>query len=75
LKAGYAMNEGLTDKRTAQVAPNTVLLFVCSLGWNAVGGADAMATTRHPHGVIVAFANGTIERVPAWQISQLKWIP
>jgi hypothetical protein len=75
LKSAYALNASLANLQSTNITPDTVLLFESNQGWNASGGPHDLITTRHPHGIHIGFANGSAERVPAWQIPQLKWLP
>jgi hypothetical protein len=71
----YAFNEHLSELSSTNVPPNTVVLFESERGWNGHGSSEDMASSRHGMYLIVGFADGTVERVPAWQFPQLRWLP
>jgi Domain of unknown function (DUF4190) len=75
MACGYAFNKDLDGKVESAVTGDTVLIFESDGRWNAHGGSDAMATTRHGFEVIVGFVDGRVERVPGWQLRQLRWAP
>ena len=69
-KWAYAMNP-LANGRSA---PDVVLLFESDEGWNAQGGADALAAGRHRGtGCNVLFADGSVRFVGKEAVVQLRW--
>jgi prepilin-type processing-associated H-X9-DG protein len=66
----YAMNA----RADTQSAPDVVLLFESTGGWNQSGGSE-MLTTRHldGKGCNVLFVDGHVEFIKTEEIPRLKW--
>jgi len=66
----YAMNPRV-DRWSA---PDVVLLFESTGGWNLAGGPELLTTKHHEdQGCNVLFVDGSIESVKAEGISRLRW--
>ena len=66
----YAMN----PRADRWSAPDVVLLFESTGGWNQAGGAELMTTTHHEdQGCNVLFVDGSVGAVKAEAIPRLKW--
>jgi prepilin-type processing-associated H-X9-DG protein len=75
-RCGFAYNSNLDGKKTSEVNPRTVMIFESPAGWNGSGAAESLATPRHgTGGIIVGFADGSVQRVPPSQLSTLRWDP
>ena len=76
-RSGYAFNEKLDGLKAGDVDPQTVMIFESTIGWNGAGGAESLTTPRHGRagGVIVGFADGSVQRVQASQLGTLRWDP
>jgi hypothetical protein len=70
----YGYNAKLSGMKRADVAPDTVMLFEISGGWNVSGGPDEMIT-RHYRTYVVGLVDGSVRQVPAGQLDQLRWDP
>jgi len=75
LSCAYAFNEALSGLDPAQVPGDTVLIFESNLGWNGHGSVEDLADSRHGMQLLIGFADGSVERVPAYQLPQLRWLP
>jgi hypothetical protein len=71
----YAFNEHLSGLDLNKVPKDTVLLFESDMGWNGRGDVKNIASSRHGMYFIIGFADGAVERVPAWQLPQMRWLP
>ncbi len=66
----YAMN----PRADAQSAPDVVLLFESTGGWNQAGGPELLTTKYHEgEGCGVLFVDGHVEFVKTQDIPRLKW--
>jgi prepilin-type processing-associated H-X9-DG protein len=75
-RCSYAFNAQLAEAEVDKVAPGTVMIFEANGGWNVSGGEALMlATPRHGHLMVVGFADGHVEQLPASRLSQLQWNP
>ena len=78
-RCDYAFNVKLDGLDRDKVHPDTVMIFDSDGGWNASGGREAVAITRHGSGslrfVNVAFADGSVRRVPESELATLRWEP
>jgi hypothetical protein len=72
---GYAFNRNLDGLKIDEVDPQTVLFFESDAGWNGVGGAESVVVPPRHGGVVVGFADGSVQRVTASQIGTLRWDP
>ena len=79
LRCGYAYNAKLDGVDESSVNPQTVMIFESDQGWNASGGPELAAESRHGRGAAkmmnVAFADGHVERVTADRLATLRWEP
>ena len=75
LACAYAFNEALSGLDPDKVPGDTVMVFESTLGWNGSGSVEDLADSRHGMLLIIGFADGSVERVPAWQLPQLRWLP
>jgi prepilin-type processing-associated H-X9-DG protein len=73
-RCSYAYNAAVSGLELDDVDPRTVVLFESNRGWNGAGGAEA-AAKRHPRGVAVAYADGSVETVPVGRLPDLRWNP
>jgi hypothetical protein len=75
-RCAYAMNAKLGGMEEGKVAPDTVLLFEASGGWNVSGGPSLLLTpSRHPRKYLVAFADGSVQQIPESRLNSLRWDP
>ncbi len=76
-RCDYGFNAALDGMDETKVNPQTVMLFESDGGWNANGGPDSMAAPRHERGrfFVVAFADGSVQRMRQSQVSDLRWNP
>lgn len=76
VRCSYAFNAQLAGAEVGKVAPGTVMIFEANGGWNISGGEELMlAQPRHGRLIVVGFADGHVEQVPASRLSQLQWNP
>lgn len=76
LRCGYAFNTKLSGKKSAEVDPQTVMIFESDAGWNASGGPELfLKSPRHGKRFIVGFADGHVESVTAVRLQNLRWDP
>jgi prepilin-type processing-associated H-X9-DG protein len=75
-RCDYAFNAKLDGLDTSKINPQTVLIFESDGGWNAHGGAELLASPRHPrHNSVVAFADGHAEIESEAKLKTLRWDP
>ena len=75
-RCDYAFNAKLDGLDENKIAPTTVLLFEAEGGWNANGGPELMiGKPRHARIFVVAFADGSVQRLRESQLSTLRWDP
>ena len=75
-RCDYAFNARLDGLEESQVAPNTVMIFESDGGWNANGGPERMiGQPRHARMFVVAYADGSVQQLPASQFGTLRWDP
>ncbi|EEF59884.1 DUF4190 domain-containing protein [Pedosphaera parvula] len=74
-RSSYAFNAKVGGKKQNEVAPETVLFFESDAGWNSSGGPDDLSLTRHDSRIIVCFADGSVQRLPASKLDTLRWDP
>jgi prepilin-type processing-associated H-X9-DG protein len=75
-RSNYAFNAKLGGKDEKDIAPNTVLFFETDGGWNASGGPELMLKQpRHGKTYVVAFADGSVQQLPASGLAALRWAP
>jgi prepilin-type processing-associated H-X9-DG protein len=73
----YAFNAALGGMDESQVDPHTVMIFESDAGWDASGGPELMAASRHQnqHISVVAFADGSVQQVRPSGLNNLRWNP
>jgi prepilin-type processing-associated H-X9-DG protein len=72
----YAFNVQAGGMEAGKVNPETVVIFEAASGWNLSGGPGLiLASPRHGRIVVVGFADGHVEQVPASRLSKLRWNP
>jgi prepilin-type processing-associated H-X9-DG protein len=72
----YAFNVQAGGVETGKISPETVVIFEAASGWNLSGGPGLiLANPRHGRMLVVGFADGHVEQVPASRLSQLRWNP
>lgn len=70
----YAYNARVAGAQN--VNPNTVVIFEADLDWNGSGGpGDLLAKPRHGGYVVVALANGSVQRLSPEAARKLRWDP
>jgi hypothetical protein len=78
-RCDYAFNAKLEGLDPGKVDPQTVMIFESDSGWNAHGGPQLAASTRHGAGhnirTVVAFADGHAEVVTQTRFNSLRWDP
>jgi prepilin-type processing-associated H-X9-DG protein len=75
-RCSYAFNAQLAGVEAGKVSPEAVVIFEAGSGWNLFGSHGLMlAKPRHGQVVVVAFADGHVEQVPASRLSKLQWNP
>jgi prepilin-type processing-associated H-X9-DG protein len=84
-RSHFAFNSRLDGKDITRVAPETVMLFETTGGWNQSGGQELLlAQPRHTRTsqssgnqawVNVAFVDGSVQRLTESQLSTLRWDP
>jgi hypothetical protein len=75
-KCHYAFNAKLAGMDVAKAAPDTVLLFETSGGWNVSGGPELMPNpSRHGRMFIVALADGSVQQINESRLKTLRWDP
>jgi hypothetical protein len=75
-RCSYALNARVGGMETGKVAPNTVVIFEASGGWNVSGGRELIpGKSRHGQVFVVGYADGRVERLPASLLPQLRWEP
>jgi hypothetical protein len=73
-RCSFAFNSHLDGLQVDKVDPRTVMLFECKGGWNVKGGSEDMIT-HHGNTYVVGFVDGTVQQIPASQLSTLRWEP
>jgi prepilin-type processing-associated H-X9-DG protein len=72
----YAFNAKLSGMDVNKVAPETVLIFETTGGWNLNGGPELMLNnSRHGRWFVVGFADGSVRRLLESQMNTLRWDP
>jgi Domain of unknown function (DUF4190) len=73
----YAFNAALGGMDASKVDHRTVMIFESDAGWDASGGPDLLATSRHrgQHITVVAFADGSVQEVRQASLNDLRWNP
>lgn len=71
----YAFNQKLEGKSLKQINPKTVLFFESDGARNNAGGPETLNDHRHYSHVIIAFADGSVQIMPASRLSTLRWDP
>lgn len=75
-ESSYAYNASLSELPVASVNPRTVMYFESSKGWNAAGGREAMIQPpRHRRGIVICYADGSVEAVSTTRLRSLRWEP
>lgn len=75
-RCDYAYNAKLDGADANSVNPQTVMIFESDAGWNAHGGPELEVLPRHrQHIVIVAFADGSVQRLQTSSLGSLRWNP
>jgi hypothetical protein len=78
-RCAYAFNPALSGKKTDEVNFHTMMFFESNAGWNGTRSREAMATGRHSsrggEAVVVGYADGSVEIVPASRLDALRWNP
>jgi hypothetical protein len=78
LRCAYAYNKKVSGMEEGKVDPQTVVLFESNLGWNGAGGPNDVAMRHRRQSnqlVIVGFADGSVQQIPASRLSTLRWEP
>ena len=85
IKAGlkicsFALNVAVAGKNLNELAPNTVIIFECPLGWNGTGGLQDIGRISQQNDnyanlqtIVVAFADGSARQVTFFQLEDLNW--
>ena len=69
-RSDYAMN----PRADRWSAPDVVLLFESTGGWNLAGGAELLTTKHHEdRGCNVLFVDGSVESIKTEEIPRLRW--
>ncbi len=69
-RCDYAMN----PRADAQSAPDVVLLFESTGGWNLAGGAELLTTKHHQdQRCNVLFVDGSVRSIKTEEIPRLRW--
>jgi hypothetical protein len=71
----YAFNARLSGMAVTNIAPQTVMLFETTGGWNVNGGAELMTPTVRHEVTWVGFADGSIMQLSASRLRELRWGP
>jgi prepilin-type processing-associated H-X9-DG protein len=77
-RSSFAFNKNVAGRKEAEVDPRTVLLFEVASGgsWNVSGGRELMMPqSRHGQTVVVGFADGSVQQLPANRLNTLRWEP
>lgn len=77
-RCDYAFNARLDGLDISKVNSQTVMIFESDAGWDASGGPGLMISrARHGHGrvFVVAFTDGSVQRVSQPQLDTLRWDP
>lgn len=74
-RCDYAFNAKLDGMELNNVNPQTVLIFEADGGWDAHGGPEIASSRHRGKAMVVAFADGHVEVVPASRLSSLRWNP
>ncbi|HXG49175.1 MAG TPA: DUF4190 domain-containing protein [Methylomirabilota bacterium] len=70
----FGFNERLSGREEGQINPRTVVFFEMNGSWNASGGPESIVS-RHRGTYVIAFADGSVETLPASRLSSLRWDP
>ena len=78
--SSYALNAAVAGKGYFDLAPDTVLIFECPLGWNGTGGAEDIhrMRSRNPlygslQTIAVVMADGSARQVRFTEFNGLNW--
>jgi hypothetical protein len=72
----YAYNAKLSGKKEGEVAPNTVMFFETTGGWNQHGGRELLLQRPRSVGVyVIGLADGSVQQVSPERIDSLRWDP
>ncbi len=75
-KCHYAFNAKLNGLDVNKVAPDTVMIFETAGGWDVNGGSELLLDQpRHRRGIVVAFADGSVQVLNASRLGTLRWDP
>ncbi len=76
-RGAYGLNVRVAGAKQGTVHRETVLIFeLATPGWNRAGGPEIMRQpSRRGETMIVGFADGHAEAVPANRLSSLRWDP
>ena len=70
----YGFNKNLDGLTTADISPQTVMLFEIEGGRNIAGGAELLYAQRHQdEGCNIVFADGHVEFVKSERFGDLDW--
>jgi hypothetical protein len=75
--SSYAFNAALAGKSLFEIAPNTVLVFECNLGWNGTGGLADLRKHVPPDQWNVGTADGAVMQADPnmLQRRRIQWKP
>lgn len=73
-RSSYAFNRSLGGMELSKLKPDTVMVFECAGGWNAVGGRNNIRT-HHDQRYVVGFVDGSVQQVTASRLATLRWDP
>jgi prepilin-type processing-associated H-X9-DG protein len=75
-RCSYAFNSKLNGLNETNIAPDTVMIFETTGGWNVSGGRELMLTSsRHGRRYVVGFADGSVQELNESQLNDLRWDP
>jgi hypothetical protein len=78
--SSYALNAAVAGKNLNELAPDTVLVFECPVGWNGTGGlADINLALARPGNyrnlstVAVTMVDGSSRQVTFGELGRFNW--
>ncbi len=71
----FGYNSRVAGLNRSNVAPDTVVLFETTGGWNVAGGREKMITTPLHQSLIVAFGDGSVTTLSPSRAASLRWDP
>jgi len=80
-RSDYALNIAADGKKLNELAPDTVLVFECPLGWNGSGGlAEIQRARLKPWGsygqlqsIAVTLVDGTVHQAAFAELGRFNW--